>query len=112
MSIWRRKYDSIQVGRTQYRVEFNWNALCSCMESEGMAFGQFEEFEKMKPGTFISLLYSGILEGCSIENKTFPYSKENFAAMLTPESIAQLSLIFQRQNARPTKNPQKVINKK
>ena len=104
MSTWRRKYDRIQVGRKQYRIEFNWNAVCSCMESEGMNFGQLNEFEKIDPGRFISLLYEGILEGCRMENKKFPYSREDFAAMLTPESIAQLSLVFQRQNARPTKN--------
>ncbi|MDP3645420.1 MAG: hypothetical protein Q8S54_19830 [Bacteroidota bacterium] len=108
MSIWRRKYDRVQIGRKQYRIEFNWNALCSCMESEGMRFGQLEKFEKMTPGIFISLLYAGILEGCSIENKTFPYSKEDFAAILTPEAVAQLSIIFQSQNAHSMKDLKKV----
>ena len=107
MSIWRRKYDKIQVGRKQYRIEFNWNALCACMEAEGMTFGQMSEFEKINPTRFISLLYEGISEGCRLENKRFPFSKEDFAALLTPESIAELSLIFQSQNKSPLKDLEK-----
>lgn len=107
LSIWRRKFDKVLIGRKQYRIEFNWNAYVALMEFYEMKFGDLKDFEKINPGQFITLLYEAIVEGCRLENKKFPYSRENFAAMLTPESISQFSLILQRQNANSGKDLKK-----
>lgn len=108
MSIWRRKFDRIQIGRKEYRIEFNWNAYTAFMESHKMKFGDIHDFNKINPSQFVTLLYEAIFEGCRLENKKFPYNKEDFAAMLTPESIAEFSLILQSQNARPIKDLKKI----
>lgn len=107
ISIWRRKFDRIQVGRKQYRIEFNWNAYTAFMETHEMKFGDLKDLDKINTGQFITLLFEAIVEGCRIENKKFPYCKEDFAAMLDSESIDQFSLILQRQNAKPVKDLQK-----
>lgn len=107
MSIWRRKFDRIQVGRKQYRIEFNWNAYTKFMEFYNMKMGDMKDLNKINPGQVVTYFYEAIIEGCRLENKKFPYSREDFAAMLTPESIAEFSLIMQSQNAGVTKNLQK-----
>lgn len=107
MSIWRRKYDRIQIGRKQYRIDFNWNAYTNFMNFYEMKLGDLENLDKINPGQLITLIYEAIVEGSRLDNKKFPISKEDFAAMLTPESIAQFSLILQSQSACPMKDLQK-----
>jgi hypothetical protein len=96
--IWRRRYDKIQINRKEYRIEFNWNALTTFMESVGMNFGDIDNFEKLNAEQFIKLIYEGVREGTRLQKKEFPYSVEDFIAMLTPEAVESFSLIFQAQN--------------
>lgn len=65
-----------------------------------MKMGDMKDLDKISPRQIITFFYEAIEEGCRLEKKKFPYSREDFAAMLTPESIAEFSLIMQSQNAR------------
>jgi len=107
MSFWRRKYDRIQIGRKQYRIEFNVNSLFNFMEFHDMKFWDMKDLDNVNPAQIVTYFYEAIKEGCRLENKKFPYSREDFAAMLSPESIAEIGLIMQSRNAGTMKNLQK-----
>lgn len=107
MRFWRRKYDRIQLGRKQYRIEFNWNTHCRFMEAYNMKFGDLKSFEDVNPGQIITYFYEAIIEGCRLENKKFPYSKEDFAALLSSESMSAMALVLQSQHSGAMKNLQK-----
>jgi len=99
MSIWRRKYDRIQVGRKQYRIEFNWNAYCEFAAFHNLTMDDLSDSNKISPDQTITYIYEAIKEGCRMENKKFPYSREDLAAMLSPETLDQLTIVIRSQNS-------------
>ena len=106
----KRKYDRIKISRQFYRVAFNWNAITDFMENCKMTIGQMDNFENLTHTQFIGLIYSAIIEGCRLERKVFPYTMEEFSAMLSPESVAGINMMFQAQNKRGLKDLKKVTN--
>lgn len=101
--IWRRKYDKVQINRKQYRIAFNWNCYCNFLEKEGMTIDCIDQVDKLSTLQFLGFIYEAIVEGCRMENKIFPYTKEDLGAMLSPEAITGLSYIFQAQITKPHK---------
>ena len=88
------KHDTISINQTDYRVEFNWNAICDFLESENLKLTDVDALDNLKPTQITALIYAGIKEGARMENQDFPFSIKDIGAALTITDIAALLEIF------------------
>ena len=97
------KHDIITINDTDYRIEFNWNALADFLETENIQLKEIDKLENLSPKQVTSLCYCGVKEGARMENKPFDFNIEDFGANLTPTDIAGLIIIYRRQTEVETK---------
>ena len=93
----KEKFDCIEINRVKYRITFNWNSTANFLSENGFKFANIE-FDKLEFKHILSLLYHGILEGCRIQGTKFPFTQEDFGAMLNPETIHEMFTIYVAQN--------------
>jgi len=105
------KNDTIIINNTEYRIEFNWNAMADFLETEGIKLSDVDKLENLTAKQVTGLIYSGVKEGARMENKPFPYQREDIGAHLSTTDVAKLVTIYRRQsevsNAKTTPEPAK-----
>lgn len=93
------KNDYIEISGKKYRVEFNWNAITDFLELEGLSLSDVDNLKDLKPRQVTGLIFSGVVEGCYLDNIEFPYTKREFGTMINPTHVGELMLIYSRQTS-------------
>ena len=95
------KYDSIEINGTDYRIEFNWNTVCNFIENENKTLADLDRLNEMTPRQITSFIYEAIKEGCRMENVSFPFTLQDFGAMIRIQEIAEILKIYTKQTSVP-----------
>jgi hypothetical protein len=102
------KRDCIEISGKEYPVEFNWNTTANFLDNEGLKLAQADDLRNLKASQITGLIYEGVREGCRMHKIDFPFSKEDFAALLQPKNVTDLLTIYAKQ----TSSPLLVVKKK
>ena len=96
------KYDTITINETDYRVEFNWNAITDFLESQNLGLADADDLRQLKPSQITALVHSAVKEGARLEQKEFPYTVRDFGAAIGAAEITALLQIYKAQTETAT----------
>lgn len=91
------KKDTVEINGTDYRIEFNWNAVSNFLEDEGIEVEDLDKMGKLKPSQITKLIFHGIKEGARLQGKELPFTPLDLGAALNVQSIADILTIYRRQ---------------
>ncbi|HOI48335.1 MAG TPA: hypothetical protein PK167_03465 [Prolixibacteraceae bacterium] len=89
------KHDLIEISGTDFRIEFNWNAISNFIETEGLSLSKIDQLDNLTPSQITRLIHAGICEGCRLDGVKFPYSANDLGAALGVEEVAAVLKIYQ-----------------
>lgn len=92
------KNDYIQINDTDFRIEFNWNALSDFLENQNIELSDVDKIENLKPHQVTALIYFAVKEGARMEQKDFPFDMRDFGAKLNQTDLADLLVVYRRQS--------------
>lgn len=95
------KHDSIEINGEEYRIEFNWNTVCNFIESQNKTLADLDKLNEMTPRQITAFIFEAIIEGCRLQNVTFPFTIEDFGAAIGFNEVAEILKIYTRQTSVP-----------
>lgn len=94
------KIHRITIGGTEYRVEFNWNAIVAFLESSGRdTMESLANLSAVRPSELLALAHAGIREGEALEGREFPLTVEELGRISTTATMHEVIAAFVDQNS-------------
>ncbi len=93
------KHDHIIINDAEFRIEFNWNALCDFLETEKLKLTDVDALDNLMPSQITSLIYAGVKEGARLEGKELTFSRLDLGAAMGVQDIAAMLEIFKAHTA-------------
>lgn len=91
--------DKLNIGGQEYRVEANWNALISFLESKGeTSLESLQNFGKLKLTDIAGLMAACINEGERLEGHECNFDEKSIGAIISMPVVAAFLQIYQRQS--------------
>lgn len=98
------KKDYIEIAGRRFRVESNWNALTSFLESVGRnTLDELSRINTIRPSELTALMAACIAEGERLDGRDESPSALDLGAIISPENVREFLDIYVRQS-----NPQVV----
>ena len=92
------KHDTIEINSTQYRIEFNWNAIVSFLEEEDLQLSDIDDLKALKPSQITNFIFQAVKEGARMQGVEFPFDVKQFGASIGIADVGKLLVVFQRQS--------------